>query len=143
MRHRYLARHNPKARNLRQVHLISSELLGALWTCGFEVRPRDLGENITSLASILNASLSHRALPWPLDNPWANRHAHARPHRVASGPDRRVSYEAARPGPAWAGVMAIIRPLWAGGAGLHHHIDAGNSVGALQRSERHLDYPCP
>ena len=49
MRHRYLARRNPKAPNLRQVHLIPSELFDALQTSGFEVRPGDLGENIATV----------------------------------------------------------------------------------------------
>lgn len=49
VRHRYLARRNPKAPNLRQVHLIPSELFDALKTAGFEVRPGDLGENVTTV----------------------------------------------------------------------------------------------
>ena len=48
VRHRYLARRNPKAPNLRQVHLIPSELFDALRTAGFEVYPGDLGENVTT-----------------------------------------------------------------------------------------------
>jgi len=49
VRHRYLARRNPKASNLRQVHLIPSELFDALRTSGFEVRPGDLGANIATI----------------------------------------------------------------------------------------------
>lgn len=49
VRHRYLARRNPKAPNLRQVHLIPSELFDALRTPGFEVHPGDLGENIATV----------------------------------------------------------------------------------------------
>jgi MOSC domain-containing protein YiiM len=49
VRHQYLARRNPKAPNLRQVHLIPSELFDALRTSGFEVRPGDLGENIATV----------------------------------------------------------------------------------------------
>ena len=49
VRHRYLARRDPKAPNLRQVHLIVSELFDALRTSGFEVRPGDLGENIATV----------------------------------------------------------------------------------------------
>jgi MOSC domain-containing protein YiiM len=49
VRHRYLARRNPKAPNLRQVHLIPSELFDALRTSGFDVRSGDLGENITTI----------------------------------------------------------------------------------------------
>jgi MOSC domain-containing protein YiiM len=49
VRHRYLARRDPTAANLRQVHLIASELFDALRTRGFKVRPGDLGENITTM----------------------------------------------------------------------------------------------
>jgi hypothetical protein len=49
VRHRYLARRNPMAPNLRQVHLIPSELFDALRSSGFEVRPGDLGENIATV----------------------------------------------------------------------------------------------
>jgi MOSC domain-containing protein YiiM len=49
VRHRYLARRDPKAPNLRQVHLIQSEFFDALRTSGFEVCPGDLGENIATL----------------------------------------------------------------------------------------------
>ena len=49
LRHRYLARRNPTAANLRQVHLIPSELFDALRTRGFAVRPGNLGENITTM----------------------------------------------------------------------------------------------
>jgi MOSC domain-containing protein YiiM len=49
VRHRYLARRNPKAPNLRQVHLIPSELFDALRTSRFEVHPGDLGENIATV----------------------------------------------------------------------------------------------
>jgi MOSC domain-containing protein YiiM len=49
VRHRYLARRDPKAPNLRQVHLIPSELFDALQTSGFEVRPGDFGENIATV----------------------------------------------------------------------------------------------
>jgi len=48
VRHRYLARRNPRAPNLRQVHLIPSELFDTLRNAGFDVGPGDLGENITT-----------------------------------------------------------------------------------------------
>jgi hypothetical protein len=47
-RHRYLAHRKPRAPNLRQVHLIPSELFDALRNSGFDVSPGDLGENITT-----------------------------------------------------------------------------------------------
>lgn len=48
MKHRYLARRNPRAPNIRQVHLIPAELIHALRGGGYDVRPGDLGENITT-----------------------------------------------------------------------------------------------
>ena len=48
VRHRYLARRKPQAPNLRQVHLIPSELFDAVRKSGFDVGPGDLGENITT-----------------------------------------------------------------------------------------------
>ena len=48
VRHRYLARRQPRLANLRQVHLIPSELFSSLSEAGFEVRPGELGENITT-----------------------------------------------------------------------------------------------
>jgi hypothetical protein len=49
MRHRYLARRNPRAPNLRQVHLIPAELLQGSEVAGYGVEPGDLGENITTV----------------------------------------------------------------------------------------------
>lgn len=49
VRHRYLARRNPRAPNLRQVHLIPSELFDTLRAAGFEVRAGDLGENVATV----------------------------------------------------------------------------------------------
>jgi MOSC domain-containing protein YiiM len=49
VRHRYLARRNPRAPNLRQVHLIPSELFQNLRTAGFEVHAGDLGENVATV----------------------------------------------------------------------------------------------
>ena len=48
VRHRYLARRQPRLPNLRQVHLIPSELFASLLKAGFEVDAGDLGENITT-----------------------------------------------------------------------------------------------
>lgn len=48
VRHRYIARRDPTAANLRQVHLIRSELFDALRTRGFDIRPGMLGENVTT-----------------------------------------------------------------------------------------------
>ena len=48
VRHRYLARKQPRLPNLRQVHLISSELFEFLKVAGYNVSPGELGENITT-----------------------------------------------------------------------------------------------
>ena len=48
VRHRYLARRNPRAPNLRQVHLIPIELFEDLTDLGHQISPGDLGENITT-----------------------------------------------------------------------------------------------
>ncbi|OSI65553.1 MOSC domain-containing protein [Bradyrhizobium canariense] len=47
VRHRYLARRQPRLANLRP-HLIPSELFAFLSDAGLEVRPGELGENITT-----------------------------------------------------------------------------------------------
>ncbi|MDB5619136.1 MOSC domain-containing protein [Tardiphaga sp.] len=46
--HPYLARKNPDAPNLRQVHLIHRELFDEVRAKGFDVNPGDLGENVTT-----------------------------------------------------------------------------------------------
>ncbi len=48
VQHRSRMARTPGAPNLRQVHLIHAELLGELAADGFEVRPGDLGENVTT-----------------------------------------------------------------------------------------------
>jgi hypothetical protein len=48
VKHRYLARRDPQAPNLRQVHLIPAELFQNLRVAGYDVEPGDLGENITT-----------------------------------------------------------------------------------------------
>jgi MOSC domain-containing protein YiiM len=48
VKHRYDARRDPTRPNLRQVHLISGELLDELNAKGFGVAPGDLGENVTT-----------------------------------------------------------------------------------------------
>ncbi|MFC4637208.1 MOSC domain-containing protein [Deinococcus hohokamensis] len=46
VKHRSRVRQDPTQPNLRQVHLIHSELLGELEAQGFRVAPGDLGENV-------------------------------------------------------------------------------------------------
>lgn len=48
VQHRYAARKDPNLPNLRQVHLIGSELFDEARERGFEIGPGDLGENVTT-----------------------------------------------------------------------------------------------
>jgi hypothetical protein len=48
VRHRSRVARDPSQPNLRQVHLIHGEILEELRTAGFNVRPGDLGENVTT-----------------------------------------------------------------------------------------------
>jgi MOSC domain-containing protein YiiM len=48
VRHRFARRRAPLAPNLRQVHLIGTELFTELGAFGHTVRPGDLGENLTT-----------------------------------------------------------------------------------------------
>lgn len=48
VRHRFLARKNPRLPNRRQVHLIQNELFDELGARGFEIEPGQMGENITT-----------------------------------------------------------------------------------------------
>ena len=48
VKHRYQAVREPEAPNLRQVHLIHSELHDALLAQGFSIGTGDMGENITT-----------------------------------------------------------------------------------------------
>jgi len=49
IKHLYLVEKDPERANIRQVHLIQSELFGDLLNRGFSVEPGQLGENITTL----------------------------------------------------------------------------------------------
>ena len=48
VRHRYLARRHPCLPNLRQVHLIPSELFATVREAGYDIVPGQLSENITT-----------------------------------------------------------------------------------------------
>lgn len=48
VQHRSRVAVNPNQPNLRQVHLIHAELFDLLRTKGFDIKPGDLGENITT-----------------------------------------------------------------------------------------------
>jgi MOSC domain-containing protein YiiM len=49
VRHRYLARRKPNLPNLRQVHLMPAELFCELRAAGYDVRPGEFGENVTTV----------------------------------------------------------------------------------------------
>lgn len=49
VQHLFLAKKDPNRKNIRQVHLIPAELLEELAGKGFEVKPGELGENITTV----------------------------------------------------------------------------------------------
>ena len=48
VQHRSRVRRDPDQPNLRQVHLVASELLSDVRDAGFDVSPGDLGENVTT-----------------------------------------------------------------------------------------------
>ena len=48
VQHSYHMRKNPLAPNLRQVHLIHAELFDELALAGFDVKPGEIGENVTT-----------------------------------------------------------------------------------------------
>jgi hypothetical protein len=135
VRHRYLARRNPKAPNLRQVHLIPSELFDALQTSGFEVRPGDLGENIATvgldleclpLGTLLRLGASATLELTGLRTPCVliDRFKSGLKNRLQGGPA----------GPRFkAGVMAIVTE---GG-----EVSPGDRIRAVLPAPPHLDLP--
>ena len=67
VRHRYLARRRPRAPNLRQVHLIPSELFRSLSKAGFEVAAGDWARTSPQPAWTSSECRSGRLLssdPW-------------------------------------------------------------------------------
>ena len=86
VRHRSRVRKDPTQPNLRQVHLIHTELFDELRAKGFRVGPGELGENITTSGLDL--------LALPDGQPAACRYdCGRRDHRAARSlhPDRQVS----------------------------------------------------
>ncbi len=63
VQHRSRVAQDPTQPNLRQVHLLQSELFPDLAAAGFAVRPGDLGENVTTsgvdLLGLLTGTLLH------------------------------------------------------------------------------------
>lgn len=55
VKHRSRVAIDPSQPNLRQVHLLSEEILDALKAHGYRLKPGDLGENITTMGVDLHA----------------------------------------------------------------------------------------
>jgi MOSC domain-containing protein YiiM len=135
VRHRYLARRDPMAPNLRQVHLIPSELFDGLQASGFEVHPGDLGENIATagldlecfpLGTILHLGASATLELTGLRTPCVLI------DRFKSGLKNRLQGGAA--GPRFrAGVMAIVT---AGG-----EVSCGDRIRAVLPAPPHVALP--
>lgn len=49
VQHRSRVAADPSQPNLRQVHLVHSELFAELQTAGYDIRPGDIGENVTTV----------------------------------------------------------------------------------------------
>ena len=132
---RRVARRNPKAPNLRQIHLIPSELFDALQTSGFEVRLGDLGENIATvgldlecltLGTLLRLGASATLELTGLRTPCVLI------DRFRSGLKNRLQGKPA--GPRFkAGVMAIVTE---GG-----EVSPGDRIRAVLPAPPHLDLP--
>jgi MOSC domain-containing protein YiiM len=65
VKHRSRARYNPSLPNLRQVHLIHTELLDELAGKGFDIAPGELGENILTRGFDLLALPTGTVLSFP------------------------------------------------------------------------------
>jgi MOSC domain-containing protein YiiM len=109
VKHRYLARRKPRSPNMRQVHLIPTELLYGLRKAGYDVEPGDLRENITT------AGLDVEELP--LDTELRIGSATIRLTGLRTpcvlidrfGAGLKAHLVAEKPGPPFrAGVMAIV-----------------------------------
>lgn len=112
VRHRYLARRHPRLPNLRQVHLIPTELFATVREAGYDIGPGQLGENITTagldleklplgtrieLGSTAVVELSGLRTPCVLIN------------RFRTGLKRQV-LSSAKTGPAFrCGVLGVVR----------------------------------
>jgi hypothetical protein len=97
VRHRYLARRNPRAPNLRQVHLIPSETLNALRGAGYDVgRPRSRKAPTGHRAP--NWRLSSHSACWPADAVRPHRSLSIRPKRPPDGRRARFAFQSRRHG---------------------------------------------
>ncbi|MCB1754455.1 MAG: MOSC domain-containing protein [Gammaproteobacteria bacterium] len=113
VKHRSRVRRDPDQPNLRQVHLISHELIQELLAKGFEVGPASMGENITTVGIDLLALPKNTALRFPsgaeivvtgLRNPCHQLDDYQK-GLTAAVLDRNVNGELIRK----AGVMAVVR----------------------------------
>jgi len=64
VQHLWSRKLQPTQANLRQVHLIASELMDELKSSGFDIQPGDLGENISTRNVDLTALPQSTLLPW-------------------------------------------------------------------------------
>lgn len=113
VKHRSRVRVDPSQPNLRQVHLLPSELLGELADRGFTVGPGDLGENILTIgidvlalprASVLAIGPSARLEVTGLRNPCAQIDAF-QPGLLAAVIEKADDGSLIRK----AGIMAVVR----------------------------------
>ncbi len=112
VKHRSRVRRNPSDPNLRQVHLIHVELYDELREAGFDVRPGQLGENVTTrgidlldlpTATRLHLGTSAVVEVTGLRNP-CGQLDRFRPGLMAAVLARRTTGELVRK----AGVMAVV-----------------------------------
>jgi MOSC domain-containing protein YiiM len=112
VQHRSRVAKDPSQPNLRQVHLLQSELFEALATQGHHVRPGDLGENITtegidllelSTGTVLQLGSEARLRITGLRNPCAQIERF-QPGLLAAVLDHTADGELVRK----AGVMAVV-----------------------------------
>jgi MOSC domain-containing protein YiiM len=113
VQHRSRVLADPTQPNLRQVHLIASELFSELATKGFRIAPGDLGENITTAginlldlprSTLLQLGPSAVVEVTGLRNPCAQIDAF-QPGLLAAVMDRAADGSLIRK----AGIMAIVR----------------------------------
>jgi len=113
VKHRSRVARDPSQPNLRQVHLVHSELLAELCTAGFTVAPGDIGENVTTrgidllalpIGSLLHLGAEAIVEVAGLRNP-CNQLDDFQKGLMAATLDRDANGDLVRK----AGVMAIVR----------------------------------
>lgn len=120
IKHRYLARRQPRLANLRQVHLIPAELFEALRLEGYDIGPGELGENITTIGLELERMPLRTLIrlgPSAIVELTGLRTPCVLIDRFRSGLKRHVLSSAATGPPFRCGVMGVVRtggPVTAG-----------------------------